>query len=99
MEASVHFCVPTARQSIPHQDHAGPWIYEHPPVAEDCSYCHAPHGSSADGLLETNQPGACITCHTLAQQGAVHEPWAFVSRCTDCHGSIHGSYADPHLRQ
>ena len=82
-----------------HQDHAGPWIYEHPPVAEDCSYCHAPHGSSADGLLESSQPGSCISCHTVAESGAVHEPWAFVTRCTDCHGAVHGSYSDPHLRQ
>jgi DmsE family decaheme c-type cytochrome len=82
-----------------HEDHAGPWIFEHPPVAEDCSYCHAPHGSSAYGLLQTNQPGACITCHTVADAGAVHDPWAYLSECTDCHGAIHGSYADPHLRQ
>jgi len=82
-----------------HQDHAGPWIYEHPPVAEDCSYCHTPHGSSADSLLESIQPGSCITCHTVAESGAVHEPWAFVSSCTDCHAAVHGSYSDPHLRE
>jgi DmsE family decaheme c-type cytochrome len=82
-----------------HEDHAGPWIFEHAPVAEDCSYCHTPHGSSADFLLETNQPGACITCHTIAQSGAIHDPYAFVTRCTDCHGAVHGSYTDPHLRQ
>ncbi len=82
-----------------HDDHAGPWIFEHPPVAEDCSYCHTPHGSTADALLETNQPGACITCHSVAESGAVHNPYAFATRCTDCHGAIHGSFADPHLRQ
>ena len=24
---------------------------------------------------------------------------AFYTRCTDCHGAIHGSYQDPHLRR
>lgn len=89
----------TAMCTSCHEDHAGPWIFEHAPVAEDCSYCHTPHGSSAEFLLEMNQPGACITCHSIAEAGAVHDPWAFVTRCTDCHGAVHGSYADPHLRQ
>jgi len=82
-----------------HEDHAGPWIFEHPPVAEDCGYCHTPHGSSAYNLLETTQPGACINCHTVAESFAAHDPWAFISRCTDCHGAVHGSYSDPHLRR
>jgi DmsE family decaheme c-type cytochrome len=82
-----------------HEDHAGPWVFEHGPVAEDCSYCHAPHGTSAYNLLETTEPGVCISCHTLAETGAVHTPWALVTRCTDCHGAIHGSYADPILRE
>lgn len=82
-----------------HQDHAGPWVYEHAPVTEDCAYCHTPHGSSADYLLEMNQPGACITCHSVAESGAVHSPWAFLTRCTDCHSAVHGSYSDPHLRR
>jgi len=82
-----------------HEDHAGPWIYEHAPVTEDCGYCHQPHGTSAANLLETNQPGVCISCHTVAQSGATHEPSAWVTRCTDCHGAIHGSFADTHLRR
>jgi DmsE family decaheme c-type cytochrome len=82
-----------------HQDYAGPWIYEHGPVTEDCSHCHAPHGASSRALLETNQPGVCISCHTVAESGAAHDPWAFVSVCTDCHSAVHGSYADPHLRR
>jgi DmsE family decaheme c-type cytochrome len=82
-----------------HQEVAGPWIYEHPPVNEDCGYCHAPHGASADFLLETSQPAACISCHTIPIAGAVHQPFAFTTACTDCHNSVHGSYADPHLRR
>jgi doubled CXXCH domain len=82
-----------------HQDHAGPWIYEHPPVTENCGQCHAPHGTSSRALLETNEPGVCISCHTLAESGAVHTPFAFATRCSDCHSAVHGSYADPHLRR
>jgi predicted CXXCH cytochrome family protein len=77
----------------------GPWIYEHAPVSEDCGFCHVPHGSTADSLLEVNQPGACVSCHTLAESGAVHQPWAFTTACTDCHGAVHGSFTDPHLRR
>lgn len=89
----------TARCTGCHQAQAGPWIFEHTPVAEDCGYCHVPHGAVADKLLVTNQPGACAYCHSLAEFGAVHEPQAYTTRCTDCHGAVHGSYADPHLRR
>lgn len=82
-----------------HQEEMGPWIYEHTPVAEDCSYCHVPHGAIADDLLETNQPAVCISCHTLPTSGAAHDPWAFTTRCSDCHNAVHGSYTDPHLRR
>jgi DmsE family decaheme c-type cytochrome len=82
-----------------HQEVAGPWIHEHPPVTEDCGYCHSPHGASADYLMETSQPAACISCHTIPIAGAVHQPWAFSSDCTNCHNAIHGSYAEPHLRR
>lgn len=82
-----------------HQDFAGPWIFEHAPVTEDCSYCHAPHGASARALLHTNEPGSCISCHSVAESGAVHDPWAFSTRCSDCHSAVHGSFADPHLRR
>jgi predicted CXXCH cytochrome family protein len=89
----------TRRCTACHQEVAGPWIYEHPPVNEDCGYCHAPHGASADFLLETSQPAACISCHTLPIAGAIHQPFAFTTACTDYHNAVHGSYADPHLRK
>jgi len=82
-----------------HQDYAGPWIYEHAPVTEDCTYCHSPHGASSRALLQANEPGACISCHTVAESGSVHDPWAFSTRCSDCHSAVHGSFADPHLRR
>ena len=30
--------------------------------------------------------------------GDADEAGAFLNRCTDCHGAIHGSYTDEHLR-
>jgi len=82
-----------------HQDVAGPWIHEHTPVAEDCGACHEPHGASNDGLVEPSQPGVCIQCHSVALSGAVHEPWAFTSACTECHSAVHGSLTDGFLRR
>jgi DmsE family decaheme c-type cytochrome len=82
-----------------HQEVNGPWIYEHAPVTENCGYCHTPHGASADNLLAVSEPGGCISCHSLATAGAAHDPWAFTTRCTDCHSAVHGSYTDPHLRR
>jgi DmsE family decaheme c-type cytochrome len=82
-----------------HQAQAGPWIYNHTPVQEDCGYCHVPHGATADNLLTANQPGTCVYCHSIAEFGTTHDPQAYMTRCTDCHGAVHGSYADPHLRR
>jgi DmsE family decaheme c-type cytochrome len=48
-----------------HQDVAGPWIFEHPPVVEDCAMCHDPHGAPTEYLLATIQPAICLSCHTL----------------------------------
>jgi len=90
---------PTDTCSGCHQEVMGPWIFEHPPVNEDCATCHRPHGATADSLLDATQPGVCVSCHTLAEAGAVHQPYAFTTDCTDCHGAVHGSYTDPHLRR
>ena len=49
-----------------HQDQAGPWVFEHQPVAEDCGECHDPHGAPADALLANPQPVVCLGCHSLA---------------------------------
>lgn len=95
-----------------HQDHAGPWIWEHAPVAEDCTTCHNPHGTASYNLLQTSQPGLCLSCHSwpdaahLTQTGEGLAPGdpisplagaAFFTRCTDCHSAIHGSYEEPFL--
>ena len=46
-----------------HQSTEGPFIFEHPPVQEDCSLCHLPHGSVANNLLTANEPTLCLQCH------------------------------------
>jgi DmsE family decaheme c-type cytochrome len=89
----------TARCTECHQAQAGPWIHEHTPAAEDCGYCHVPHGAAADNLLVTTQPGVCVFCHSVAEMGATHDPQAYVNACTNCHSAVHGSYADPNLRR
>ena len=46
-----------------HTRYQGPFVFEHAPVAEDCSVCHDPHGSVADNLLMQNEPFICLQCH------------------------------------
>jgi DmsE family decaheme c-type cytochrome len=78
-----------------HQEHAGPWIFEHTPVAEGCSTCHNPHGGASYNLLDSIEPALCLSCHTVP---AFHAPGAaYHTRCTDCHGAIHGSYESRRL--
>ncbi len=31
-----------------HAEKQGPFAYEHPPVTENCAYCHKPHGTVAE---------------------------------------------------
>jgi DmsE family decaheme c-type cytochrome len=108
-----------------HRDIRGPWTFEHTPVVEGCSLCHNPHGAVAQNLVETAQPGLCLSCHSLNDTYHHVEPstgisgntvitrdfstipgesitsaeaMTFLRRCTDCHGAIHGSYIDEHLR-
>ena len=114
-----------------HQDFVGPWIFEHPPVVDDCAICHNPHGGVTDDLLEPLMPVVCLGCHTVndmfhhvqsatgipgasagspiescgpgqsdaaCRDGRSREAGTFLDRCTDCHGAIHGSYTDEHLR-
>jgi DmsE family decaheme c-type cytochrome len=48
-----------------HQSKEGPFIFEHAPVVEDCSLCHAPHGAVPNNLLTANEPTLCLQCHEL----------------------------------
>lgn len=85
-----------------HAEKRGPFLWEHAPVAEDCSLCHRPHGSNHSGLLTTRGPQLCQQCH-LAQfhpsnleSGAGIPPSGGSSNmlgrnCSNCHTQVHGS--------
>jgi len=95
-----------------HQTVRGPHVFEHPPAAEDCTTCHDPHGAPNKKLLSVAQPMQCLQCHSIAGNrhgqpvGAANAAISNTSRisgavlrdCVSCHGAIHGSSADQHLR-
>jgi DmsE family decaheme c-type cytochrome len=87
-----------------HADLRGPFLWEHPPVAEDCSNCHVPHGSSKPALLTRRPPQLCQQCHASDDHPRVAftgnglpsgNASAFVvgGSCLNCHSHVHGSNA------
>lgn len=90
-----------------HSDKRGPFVWEHPPVAENCLNCHSPHGAKTGRLLNEKMPNLCQNCHANIVNGDDHMSTAygknsgfkgsaysprFVGRsCLNCHGNIHGS--------
>lgn len=103
----------TAQCTSCHQAIRGPHAFEHPPVAEDCKNCHDPHGSPNKRLLTVAQPMQCLQCHALPNRrhGATGQNTAVAAAvraevvsgaalrdCAACHGAIHGSAMDQHLR-
>ena len=85
-----------------HAEKRGPFVYDHPPVAEDCATCHEPHGSIHNNLLKANMPFLCQRCHVFsghtnayAEQntagGTSPSQRMYGSSCMDCHPRIHGS--------
>jgi DmsE family decaheme c-type cytochrome len=88
-----------------HADKRGPVLWEHAPVAEDCSLCHAPHGSVRQALLTKSPPMLCQQCHAAAGHPSVARGgnslpggssggsaiFAVAGSCTNCHTAVHGS--------
>jgi len=86
-----------------HSDKRGPYIFEHPPVAENCLTCHQPHGSRHSKLLTQKAPNLCQDCHVWERHpGTVYDNNSsfsgrspsnrfFGRSCLNCHGAIHGS--------
>ena len=81
-----------------HADKRGPFLWEHPPVRENCLNCHQPHGSNNDKVLAGKRPYLCQRCHV----GTRHPSTSYDARdlaanrifnrsCTNCHSQIHGS--------
>jgi DmsE family decaheme c-type cytochrome len=81
-----------------HAEKRGPFLWEHPPVREDCALCHDPHGSNHIKLLKAKLPFLCQRCHsgtrhpgTLYDQTQIFSNRIFSRSCTNCHAAIHGS--------
>jgi DmsE family decaheme c-type cytochrome len=55
-----------------HADRRGPFLWEHSPVAEDCTNCHTPHGSNNGPLLKARTPWLCQECHTSDHSGPMN---------------------------
>jgi predicted CXXCH cytochrome family protein len=83
-----------------HTEYAGPFIYEHDPVAghagEGCVECHKPHGSGNPKMLNSFSRGLCAQCHT--EKLSTHYPGRTCWQ-SGCHVAPHGSNRDPHLLQ
>jgi DmsE family decaheme c-type cytochrome len=92
-----------------HADKRGPYMWEHPPVEQNCLNCHNSHGSSHNRLLNEKVPNLCQDCHDWSRhpgtfydgsQGWQRPPaqggpsTRFIARsCVNCHNQIHGSNA------
>lgn len=87
-----------------HAEKRGPLLWEHAPVAEDCSLCHATHGSARNALLKKSAPLLCQECHSpaghpsaartgaaLPGNGGGGQAFLLVGACTNCHSQVHGS--------
>lgn len=88
-----------------HAEVQGPFVYEHPPVTQDCTICHEPHGTVENNLLRQPTTFLCLRCHSGHRTGPTfHDSGllpdigmnpdlqrAFFSDCTQCHSQIHGS--------
>jgi DmsE family decaheme c-type cytochrome len=88
-----------------HAEKRGPFMWEHPPVEENCLTCHTPHGSNHGKLLNTKPPLLCESCHDAAgHSGTIYTSFEtfrgtassgknrmFARSCLNCHSNIHGS--------
>jgi DmsE family decaheme c-type cytochrome len=81
-----------------HMDKRGPFLWEHPPVRENCVTCHEPHGANNDKVLTGKRPFLCQRCHvatrhpsTLYDNPDLASNRLFNRSCNNCHSQIHGS--------
>ena len=87
-----------------HAEKRGPFLWEHAPVAEDCTLCHHPHGSVNQARLKKNPPLLCQQCHSVAGHPSVArtpaglpggagggQAFLRAGSCLNCHSQIHGS--------
>ncbi len=85
-----------------HSELRGPYLWEHAPVAEDCSLCHYAHGSIHPAMLNKRPPLLCQSCHSKQGHPSLSlrpgdlpggTPSAFLvnGSCLNCHSQVHGS--------
>ena len=85
-----------------HAEKRGPYLWEHAPVREDCTICHAPHGSTQPGMLKMRGPWLCQTCHSWEfHPSSLYDGNNVLPRgldnhtvlrnCMNCHPKVHGS--------
>ena len=87
-----------------HADKRGPLLWEHAPVAEDCSLCHSSHGSVRTALLNkiaaaavpamplaAGHPSVARTGAGLPGGGGGGSIFLVAGSCTNCHSQVHGS--------
>ena len=92
-----------------HAEKRGPYMWQHPPVEENCLSCHTAHGSNISKLLVSRVPQLCQSCHdSTGHPGTINTNFEtfqgrnpsnkmFARACLNCHSTIHGSNA-PSLR-
>lgn len=85
-----------------HAEKRGPFLWEHPPVQENCGNCHQPHGSVHTPMLTSRGPWLCQQCHmagfhpSTAYSGSGIPPNGAAQQmlsknCMNCHSQVHGS--------
>jgi DmsE family decaheme c-type cytochrome len=82
-----------------HTEKRGPFLWDHPPVRENCLTCHMPHGSNHEKLLAQNRPWLCQNCHLDTRHpGTLYDATNQLSSnrelsrsCSNCHSAVHGS--------
>jgi predicted CXXCH cytochrome family protein len=85
-----------------HAEKRGPYLWEHAPVAEDCTTCHNPHGSNHPGMLAQRAPLLCQSCHSQSGHPSIAydadglasgmpSQYLLGQSCLNCHSQVHGS--------
>ena len=85
-----------------HAELRGPFLFDHPPAADDCSICHRPHGAVFTPLLVARGPQLCQDCHEAAFHpsdlnaggglpSASPNAALLARNCLNCHPKVHGT--------
>lgn len=85
-----------------HAEKRGPFLFEHAPVAEDCTLCHDSHGSVERGMLKVRTPFLCQDCHMAPYHSSsiyggdrlgnpTGQRELLGRSCMNCHSQVHGS--------